>query len=244
MINIALQQEYIFSVFGLNITNTFFTSVLVSLGLILLSIFIYFKKNNEKGKLVNGMRVLMFELLKMVDAVTGDRKLSKKVLPLVATFFIFIITANLVSLVPGFLGSFLINTESGPVTVLKSPNSDLTTTLALALFSVFFIQFFSLRELGVKRYLGRFFNFTSPIKFILGFFEILSESVKILSFSFRLFGNIFAGEILLIIIAFLVPFIIPVPFMLLEVFVGIIQAFIFSILTLVFIKTSIVKYAE
>lgn len=242
MINISLQQEYILSVFGLNITNTFFTSVLVSAVLILLSVFVCFKKDSNRSRLVNGMKILVFELLKMVDMVTGDRKLSKKILPLIATFFIFIITANLVSLIPGFLGSFLINTESGPISILKSPNSDLTTTLALALFSVFFIQIFSLKELGVGRYLGRFFNFTSPIKFILGFFEILSESVKILSFSFRLFGNIFAGEVLLIIIAFLVPYIIPVPFMILEVFVGIIQAFIFSMLTLVFIKTSIVKH--
>jgi F-type H+-transporting ATPase subunit a len=114
--------------------------------------------------------------------------------------------------------------------------------VALALFSVLAIQFFSLRTLGFKGYIGRFLNFVNPIKFILGFFEVISESVKVLSFSFRLFGNIFAGEVLLLIIAFLIPYIIPLPFMILEVFVGIIQAFIFAVLTLTFIKTSTVRH--
>jgi len=88
----------------------------------------------------------------------------------------------------------------------------------------------------------RFFNFKNPMAFILGFFEMISEAVKILSFSFRLFGNVFAGEVLLLIIAFLVPYIIPLPFMILEVFVGIIQAFIFAILTLTYIKTSTMRH--
>jgi len=156
----------------------------------------------------------------------------------VATFFIFIVTANLLALIPGFLGSLFVRVPRGRVPLLRSPNSDLTTTLALALFSVFAIQFFSLRALGLKGYLGRFFNFTNPIRFVLGFFEMISEGVKVLSFSFRLFGNIFAGEVLLLVIAFLIPYFIPLPFMLLEVFVGVIQAFVFAVLTLTFIKTS------
>jgi len=242
MINIGLQPEYILSVFGISVTNTFLTSILVTAILVIFGAIFYIKRRSHENYVINGMRVLIFELLRLTDAITEDRKLSKKILPLIATFFLFIVIANLLELIPGFLGSFFIGTDAGKFSVLRSPNSDLTTTIALALFSVFAIQFFSLRALGVKRYIGRFLNFTNPIKFILGFFEIISESVKVFSFSFRLFGNIFAGEVLLLVIAFLVPYIIPLPFMVLEVFVGIIQAFIFAILTLTFIKTSTMRH--
>lgn len=244
MINIGLQSEYILSFFGVSLSNTFVTSVLVTVILGIFSLIFYFKKQNHKNFIINGIRVLIFELLKLTDMVTQDRKLSKKILPLIATFFLFIVTANLLALIPGFLGSFFIETVDGKLSILRSPNSDLTTTLALALFSVLAIQFFSLQALGIKKYIGRFFNFSSPIKFILGFFEIISEGVKVLSFSFRLFGNIFAGEVLLLVIAFLVPYIIPLPFMILEVFIGIIQAFIFAMLTLTFIKTSTMRHIE
>jgi len=242
MINIGLQSEYILSIYGMLVTNTFLTSLLVTVLLVFLGIIFYIKRYNHKNLIINGLRILIFELLKLTDIVTQDRKLSKKILPLITTFFLFIVTANLLDLIPGFLGSFFINTPTGELSILRSPNSDLTTTVALAVFSVLAIQFFSLRVLGFKEYIGRFINFTNPIKFILGFFEIISETVKIVSFSFRLFGNIFAGEILLLVIAFLVPYIIPLPFMILEVFVGIIQAFIFAILTLTFIKTSTMRY--
>ncbi len=241
MINISLQPEYVLSILGLQLTNTFLTSILVTILLGILGIIFYLKRDNHKNIIINATRVLVFELLKLTDTVTQDRELSKKILPLITTFFLFIVTANLLALIPGFFGSFFINTPTGEFSVLRSPNSDLTTTVALALFSVFAIQFFSLQALGIKNYTKRFLNFTNPIKLILGFFEIISESVKILSFSFRLFGNIFAGEVLLLVIAFLVPYIIPLPFMILEVFVGIIQAFIFAILTLTFIKTSIIR---
>ncbi len=244
MININLQSEYIFSFFGFLITNTFLTSILVTIILSFLGIFFYFKKRNSNNLFIKAMRVIIFELLKLTDLVTQEREMSKRILPLISTFFLFIVTANLLALIPGFLGSFFVNFQSEKVSLLRSPNSDLSTTIALALFSVLAIQFFSLSKLGFKSYSKRFINFTNPIKFILGFFEIISEGVKVLSFSFRLFGNIFAGEVLLLVIAFLIPYLIPLPFMILEVFVGIIQAFIFTMLTLTFIKTSMVNNIE
>ncbi len=241
MINIAFRPEYITSVFGLSISNTFFTSVLVTIMIGIFSVIFSIKKERN-NIVIQTFRVIIFELLKFTDMVTSDRKLSKKILPVIITFFLFIVTANLLAIFPGFLGSFFIKVGSVKIPILRSPNSDLTTTLALAIFSVATIQIFSIRSLGIKGYLGRFFNFKNPITFILGFFEILSESVRVLSFSFRLFGNIFAGEVLLLIVAFLVPYILPLPFMFMEVFVGVIQAFIFTMLTLIFIKTSTMSH--
>ena len=244
MLNVGIQQEYVLTVFGQLVSNTFFTSVLVTILLSIFAVFFYFKRTNHDNYIVNGLRILIYELLKFVDSVTQDRELSKKIVPLIATFFLFVASANILALFPGFLGSFFVQTPFGNLSLLRSPNSDLTTTLALALFSVLAIQFFSVQILGVKKYIGRFLNFASPTKFILGFFEIISESVKVLSFSFRLFGNIFAGEVLLLVIAFLIPYIIPLPFMILEVFVGVVQAFIFAILTLTFIKISTLRHTS
>ncbi|MDP3970098.1 MAG: FoF1 ATP synthase subunit a [bacterium] len=244
MLNIRLESEYILTIFGVAISNTFLTSLMVTTVLGVMAGVFYIRKEDHRNIFINGIRILIYELLKLTDMVTKDRSLSKRILPLIATFFLFIVTANILALFPGFLGSFFVQTQAGIFSILRSPNSDLTITLALALFSIVGIQFFSLQELGIKAYLMRFFNFTSPINFILGFFEIVSESVKVFSFSFRLFGNVFAGEVLLLVIAFLVPYIIPIPFMVLELFVGIIQAFIFAILTLTFIKTSTLHHVE
>ena len=242
--NIELKPEIIASLFGFPLTNTFLTTVLVTIILSVVAIIFYFKGQNSKNFILSGFRVLIFNLLKLTDEVTGDRKITRQILPVIATFFLFIVTANLLALIPGFLGSFFIKTPAGNLSVLRSPNSDLNTTVALALFSVISTQFFSIRIIGIKKYIQQFINFTSPIKFILGFFYIISEGVRLLSFSFRLFGNIFAGEVLLLVIAFLIPFVIPIPFMILEMFVAIIQAFIFAVLTLTFIQAGIVETQE
>lgn len=246
MIHISLQPEYVFSFFGFLITNTFLTSIIVTLLLSFAGYLSYRGRHNptKNSLLLKAWHVVVYELLNLTDSMTQDRALSKRVLPLVATLFFFIVSANLIALIPGFLGSFFIETEAGPISLLRSPNSDLTTTLALALCTVISIQYFSIGALGIKQYSKRFINFSGPMAFVLGFFEILSESVKILSFSFRLFGNVFAGEVLLLVIAFLIPYIIPLPFMILEVGIGIIQAFIFSALALTFIKTSTRRHAQ
>lgn len=240
MINISLQPEYVLDVFGFLVTNTFITSLVVTtlLGAAGLAFYVSRHKNENESIFLKGWHIVMYELLKLTDSITKDRTVSKKILPLIATLFLFIATANLIALIPGFLGSFFVTTAGGEVPLFRSPNSDLTTTLALAIVTVVSIQYFSIWSLGARQYIQRFINFSSPIQFVLGFFEMLSELVRILSFSFRLFGNVFAGEVLLLVIAFLIPYIIPLPFMLLEVFIGIIQAFIFSILALTFIKTS------
>jgi F-type H+-transporting ATPase subunit a len=241
MINIELKPEYVVSAFGVPLTNSFLTTLLVSVLLVLLSVAFYLNRN-RKSFAVELPRVVVYELLKMTDAVTRDRALSKRILPLVATFFIFILSANLIALLPGFLGSLYLQTAGGTIPALRSPNSDLTTTLALAAIAVFGIQVISLGVLGLRRYVGRFIDLSGFANFVTGLLELVSEAVKVLSFSFRLFCNIFAGEVLLVVMAFLVPYFLPLPFMVLEVFVGVIQAFIFAMLTLTFIKTSVMRH--
>jgi len=99
-------------------------------------------------------------------------------------------------------------------------------------------NFFGIVILGAFKHAKKFLNFANPIKFFVGILELLSELSRIISFSFRLFGNIFAGEVLLAIMFFLLPYLVPIPFMMLEIFFGMIQAFIFAMLTLVFLAAS------
>ena len=120
------------------------------------------------------------------------------------------------------------------VPYFRSMNTDLNSPLSIAIWAMIFIEFWGVTTLGVFKYAGKFFNFSSPIAFFVGFLEFIAEMARLISFTFRLFGNMLAGEILLLVMTFLMPFLVALPFYALEVFVGLIQAFVFAMLTLVF----------
>ncbi len=121
----------------------------------------------------------------------------------------------------------------GIIPLFRAPSADLNFTLALALISVFYTLYLSFSKLGIG-YLGKFFNANGVMSFV-GILEFISLLARIPAFTFRLFGNIFAGEVLLIVMIFLVPLVVPLPFYFFEVFVGFIQAFVFAVLTMAFI---------
>lgn len=131
----------------------------------------------------------------------------------------------------------------------RAPSTDLNFTLALALVTVGLTQYFGIRALG-GGYFKKFLDFSGfkngvmngLIGLFVGFLELISEFAKIISLAFRLFGNIFAGEILLVVIAFLIPYIISLPFYGLEVFVGFMQAFVFLMLSLVFFNLATIGH--
>ena len=138
------------------------------------------------------------------------------------------------------------NTETKGETVefiplFRAASSDLSFTLAIAICAVLYVQYMGFKHLKFG-YLKKFFNFKNPINAFVGILEIVSEFAKMVSFSFRLFGNVFAGEVLLVVMTFLVPIIIPVPFYGLEVFVGAVQAGVFAALTLVFLKGAVAAH--
>lgn len=130
------------------------------------------------------------------------------------------------------------------VPLFRASTADLNTTIALALISVGMTQYYGVAYLGLS-YFTKFLNFKQgPIFTFVGLLEIISELAKVISFAFRLFGNIFAGEVLLAVIAYLLPLIAPVPFLGLEIFVGFIQALVFAMLTLVFINMATVGHED
>ena len=131
------------------------------------------------------------------------------------------------------------------VPYLRGANTDVNTTLAIALVAMITVQIWGFRSLGFGGYGGKFINFKQgPIFFFVGVLEIIGELARTISFTFRLFGNMFAGEVLLIAMAFLFPLIGIIPFIGLELFVGVIQAFIFAMLTLVFGVMASIGHSE
>lgn len=237
-IHVALAAEKLGEVGGIPITNTLIMSWVVVVLLITIAFFV-----GRKPKLIPGRVQVLFEEMViyihtfMRETLENDT-VARRYLPLLTTIFLFIATANLIEFTPG-IGSIGFFHEGEFSPLLRSMNTDLNVTLSLAIISVIVIEIAGIMAVGVWRYAGKFINFTSPINFIVGIIELVSEISRLVSFSFRLFGNIFAGEVLLAVAVYFVPYVLPAPLMAFELFVGFVQAAVFSLLTLFFIKLAI-----
>ena len=193
------------------------------------------------------METVIEFLFNTAGSVIGDREKTKKYFPLVATLFLFIIINNWLGLMPGVgtIGFYEhLHGEEVFIPLLRAGNADLNTTIALAAVTMIAVQLFGIIAIGFFKYSGKFINFKNPIYFGIGLLELMGEISRMISFAFRLFGNIFAGEVLLTVIAVIVPYIAPLPFFGLELFVGFIQALVFTMLALVFIRMAIDEHAE
>ncbi len=225
------------------VTNSFLIGFLVSLGMVLVTWFIFRKKELVPRGLQNVFELIVEELLSFIESVTEDKAQAKKYFPLIATIFLFVLFSNWIGLLPGLGTVGLSHIKDGHSTIipfLRSTSADLNFTLALSLIAVITVQFTGIVALGIigygKKFLVSPFHKPYVIGTIVGILELVSEVGKTISFTFRLFGNVFAGEVLLTVMLHLVPFFLPLPFMFLEIFVGLIQAVVFSMLTLVFLK--------
>jgi F-type H+-transporting ATPase subunit a len=249
--NISIAAEPIFHIGTFAVTNTILMTLFISLIVIIASYILKSRISLIPRGFQNVVETVLEALLNLIDSVTQDRKQSKKFFPIVVTIFIFVILSNWIEVVPG-LGTIGIYEELHGKEVLvpfiRSGSADLNMTIALAVVSVMSAQFLGIAAIGFGKYAGKFFvsPFHKPylVGTFVGLLEVVSEFAKIISFSFRLFGNIFAGEVLLMVMLFLVPYIVPLPFLLLELFVGFVQALVFSMLTLVFFKMAVTEAAH
>lgn len=241
MLNISLRAEEVFHIGGFVVTNAMLQGFLVLIGLVIAAILLRKKLSMVPGMFQNLAEVVLEGALGVMDSVLGSRRKSEKYFPLVFTIFIFVLVSNWSGLIPG-VGSIMVGHGADAVPLLRSPASDINFTLALALIAVTMVNVFATAAVGLRTRAGVFFNFKNPLSFFVGILELLSEFARIISFTFRLFGNVFAGEVLLAIMALLVPYLVPLPFMGLEVFTGFIQAFIFGMLTLVFVALAITPH--
>ncbi len=235
-IHVELAAEQLGTLWGVPITNTLITSWVAMFVLIVAAVMIWRKINIIPNRFQLLLESLVDYVYTFATETLESRTLARRFLPLLLTLFLFIFVSNVMEFTPG-VGSILF--DGAPL--FRSVNTDLNVTLALAVIAVIVIEIAGIMALGLWRYAGKFINFSSPINFVVGLIELVSELSRFVSFSFRLFGNVFAGEVLLGVIGYFVPYFLPVPMMAFELFVGFVQAAVFPLLTLFFIKLAIAE---
>jgi F-type H+-transporting ATPase subunit a len=246
-LHISINAEPVTNILGIPFTNSLATSTVVT-ALLLLGIYLGTRELKLSGKLTRlqmFFEVLIEGLYGIVESIAGTTK-ARLFFPLVMSFFIFIVPSNWSGLLPGagtvgFTG--MLHGKEAFIPILRAPTADLNTTLALALIAMFMVQYYGFKFLGFG-YLKKFFNFSNPINAFVGILELISDLSKVVSFAFRLFGNIFAGEVLIAVIAFLLPVGAPIPFYALEVFVGLIQGLVFLMLATVFMNMATLGHGD
>ena len=263
--HVALPSEPVLHVGHFSITNTLIASWLTILVLVGFSIFLARKMKLIPGRRQGLVEVLVEGLLNFVEGIAG-KKHARMLFPGVATIFVYVIFNAYLALLPIF-GTIGIHHEHEFVAIFRAANTDVNVPLSIALMSFFFVESWGMRAIGVSHYLGEFINVrqflqglkelftgkikTGPMNIVFGFIslfvgilEIFSHFTRMLSFTFRLFGNMTAGEILILVSCFLIPLVFTIPFYGLELLIGMIQALIFSGLTLVFGTIAISPHEE
>ena len=247
-IHIALAAEKLGTFFGLPITNTLLMSWVVMVILITLSLIVGMRVRLIPSKFQTTLEWMIGFVYDYVSETLESKDLARRFFPLLMTIFLFIFTANLIEFTPGIgsVGFFAAGGGSASgghefTPLLRSVNTDLNVTLTLAIISFFVIEITGIAVLGAANYSRKFFNFHSGTSFAVGLIELIGDLVRVISLSFRLFGNILAGEVLITVATFFLPYLAPVPLMLFETFIGFLQAAIFALLTLFFIKLAVTE---
>jgi F-type H+-transporting ATPase subunit a len=244
-IHISLASETLFTVLGFNVTNAMFTGT-ISL-IIFLAIFIYVASMVKQGKYNRFVGLIQwgFEgMLSQIDSVIPDKKLARRIAPFAITIFFYVLISYWMSVLPG-----LDSIKYNDVPVLRSITADMNFTFGLAIIALVSVQVYAIRQHGhwgnLRRYLRN--PLKDPIGSFEGFLELIGEISRYSALSLRLFGNAFAGEILLLIIAVLTSYfsVVTLPlFMGFELFIGFIQAYVFFILTIIFTSLALESHGD
>ncbi|MBI2475092.1 F0F1 ATP synthase subunit A [Candidatus Uhrbacteria bacterium] len=245
--------EQVFQIGSFPITNSIINGWIAVLFFVILAFLVRNRSALVPKGLQNIVEGTVEFLLKEVEKVTGDKIRARKFLPIVGTIFLFILFSNWIGLLPG-TGSIgvwgEIHGETELIPLLRPASSDLNLTLAMALFAIITSHVMALITVGPVNHISKFVNVrgiirsikhgpmaivVAVIEFGVGLIEIVSEIAKVVSLSLRLFGNIFAGEVLITVMLGLLAYILPIPFMFLELLVGAVQATVFAMLTLAYL---------
>jgi F-type H+-transporting ATPase subunit a len=257
-----LPAPVVFHLFGLSITNSILAGWFTVIVLAILSFLATRRMKPVPSRFQAAFEFLLGWVYDLCQSIAGETN-GRRFFPVVCTIFLFVAFNAWLSLIPGF-GSIEVHIHGHEVELLRGANTDVNTPLAIALISFVFVEYYGLKTLGI-RYLrkfvdvGQFFGsvgkifkgklkpgltglFSGVINIFVGVLEALSELIRIVSFTFRLFGNMTAGEILILIVAFLIPLGLDWPVYGLELLIGFVQALIFSGLTLVFVTMAVAPH--
>jgi F-type H+-transporting ATPase subunit a len=260
-----LPASVIFHLFGLPITNTILAGWFTVIFLVVISWVITRRMQLVPGRLQTIFEFILGWIYDLCKSIAGEKN-GRKFFPVVCTIFLFVLFNALLSLIPGFGSIHITNAEGSAVELFRGANTDINTPLALAFISFVFVEFYGLKSLGFG-YLQKFLNFrlffrsigqvfrgrikagliglfTGVIDIFIGFLEAMSEFIRLISFTFRLFGNMTAGEILIVVIAFLIPLGVNWLVYGLELLIGFIQALVFAGLTLAFVTMAVASHEE
>lgn len=243
--HVSLVAEEVFNVFGFPITNSLVLGLLGYALLVWMLFYVAGKvKRGSKNRFVSLIQWVFEGLYDTVHQVTGNAKVAKRLAPLVITMFFFIIVQYWLGILP-FVGPITID----GVPLFRGLAADLNTTFALAIITIVMAQVYAIRQHGIignaQRYLRN--PFKDPAGAFEGILEIIAEFSRLMGLSLRLFGNVFAGEVLLLMIGFLTVWATPLslpPFMIFELFIGAVQAYIFFMLTTVFISLGLSSHGH
>lgn len=259
--SIPVAAEKLFTLGPLPVTNSVLTGWIVVGLFTVVGAMVSRKRSQVPKGLQNAAEALIEGMLSFMDQVTHDRARSRRFLPIVGALFPFILVSNWMGLLPGMgtIGLWgMVHGEKELITLFRPATSDLNMTLAMSILAVVSSHVLGIMTIGFFKYWNKFIQigsvwkavakigkvpagkyaidlFAALVEFMVGLIELISEAAKMLSLSLRLFGNIFAGEVLIHVLSSLIAFAMPVPFMFLEVIVGIVQALVFSMLTLVYL---------
>ncbi|HVA23671.1 MAG TPA: F0F1 ATP synthase subunit A [Chloroflexota bacterium] len=223
-----LAPEVLFRIGPLGVTNTILYTYVVMVVLVFLAIVCTrkLKETPVARSWQTFAEVVIATILNVAEGSVG-RERARRIFPLMATLFIFILTSNWFSLFP-LIGPIYVLEHGARVSIFRAVNADWSTTLALALVTFVVTEFWGLRSRGKEHLM----HFVKPIG--IGQIELVSEFVRVLSLSVRLFGNLFAGEVLVTVMTSLIPIGVPAVFLLLETLFGFIQATVFTVLCLAY----------
>lgn len=260
-----LSAETIFHIGSFAVTNSYISGtltvlVIIGLGLIIKNVA---QKTSWQQAPVGFMSFLEFifeSIFTFMDQVTGNPSVTKRAAPLVISLFFFILFSNWSGLLPGVGSIGVYQLHEGHIALIpffRPATTDLNMTLAMGLTAVTVSHVGGIFLIGSWKYFNKYIKLIdvfqairslSPLKLLIalvecaiGVIEMFSEIAKVASLSLRLFGNIFAGEVLLTVLAGLIPVLAPLPFIALELLVGVIQALVFSLLALVYITMAAVE---
>lgn len=234
----SVSPDKLFEVAGWPISNSFLMSVLILVLFVLLGIYIKTIWKEMPNKAQSIIEIVYEWMVSLIIQITGDRKKAEAILPLIASLFLFIAVANSLSIVPG-ISSITYN----GLPLFRTPTTDFNTTLGLALGMIVIINLISLRDYGFWGYVGKFVQVKDVVlgfrrgfkdgamalvNFAIGLLDIISELAKIISLSLRLFGNVYAGEVLVVVLFGAVAYAVPGAWLMLSVLFGLVQAVVFG----------------